>query len=558
MSTGLRRRPDEGARSARVGVRLATGFLALATPFLAASAVAQGLPADGPTGAEAEPAERRVPAEAATPWPRISEIVLVREDVFSPADAGKAFVPYGLANALHSVTRERYIRRELLLEPGDPLDPSALAEAERRLRATQLFRHVSVTAEGTKVVVETGDNWTLIPRMAFSSKGGKVTYQIGLEEGNLFGSGRSLGFRYDKGTERISRSLTWLEPQLLGSRWSLRVSGSDLSDGQAAEVALNKPFDSLRTPTAGSFLYRQATFEAKQYAGGNEVAAWEKHELRVELEGGLLTGLHGETADRLVAFAGPEKVDLREGSFGPPPPPEERSFFWVGAGYQREARDWIVRQNYEQLGRDEDYNLAPVGRVDVAGSLSAFGAERAGRVRLAGSVGTLVGNGFATLSVAGETRLDGGFQNARVRVAVRSWWPAGPFLVATKLQLRQAWNSDPEYQVQLDGQSGVRGYRLYAVSGEGNATANAEVRVVLIPDVFKIAVLGAAAFADGGISWGPPDGWWRLADAGIGLRIGLPRAGFNTLLRMDIARAFRPDPLGRTGWLLSFSSGQAF
>ena len=278
----------------------------------------------------------------------------------------------------------------------------------------------------------------------------------------------------------------------------------------------------------------------------------------MELEGGLLVGVRGDVAHRVIAFAGPEKVELSEGSFGPPPPPDGRSFLWTGIGYQREARDWIVRQNYEQLGRDEDFNLAPVGRVDLAGSFPALGSDGAARVRFGGSIGTLVGTEFSVFSVAAETRLDGGFQNARVRAAVRGWWPAGRFLVATRLGVRQAWNSDPEYQVQLDGQNGVRGYPLYAVTGEGNATANAEVRVVLVPDLAKIAVLGAAAFADGGISWGAPDGWWRLADAGIGLRIGLPRAGVNTLLRMDIARAFRPDPLGRTGWLLSFSSGQAF
>lgn len=488
----------------------------------------------------------------------ISEIVVRREDVFSPSDATKAFFPYGLANALHVVTRETFIRRELLLSPGDPLDPDLLAEAERRLRATQLFRHVDIRAEGTKVIVETGDNWTLIPRFAFSSKGGQLTYQLGIEEGNLLGSGRRLSFRYDNGTERISRSLTWYEPQLLGSRWGLRVSGSDLSDGQSTEVLLARPFDSLLTPAAGSFFFRQATYETKQYAGGEEVAVWEKDERRIELEGGFLFGVRGEKADRLVVFGGPEKVDLAAGSFGLPPPADGRSFFWLGGGLQREARNWIVRQNHEQLGRDEDFNLAPVGRVDVAVSPGAASTDAAGRVRLSGSAGALVGNGFTIGTFAFETRLDGGFRNARVRASARGWWPVGPGLVAVHVGWRQAWDSDPEYQVQLDGQNGVRGYPLYAVTGEGNVTANGELRAVLVPDLLRLVVLGAAAFVDGGVSWGEPDGWRRLLDAGVGLRIGLPRAGRNTLLRVDVARAFRPDPKGRTGWLLSFSSAQAF
>ena len=47
------------------------------------------------------------------------------------------------------------------------------------------------------------------------------------------------------------------------------------------------------------------------------------------------------------------------------------------------------------------------------------------------------------------------------------------------------------------------------------------------------------------------------SDVGIGLRMGLPRTPKN-LLRIDLAYALNRDPLGRKGWLLAFSSGQAF
>jgi hypothetical protein len=323
------------------------------------------------------------------------------------------------------------------------------------------------------------------------------------------------------------------------------------------ELGLNRPFDSLQTPSSGSLSYRQATYDTKLYAGGEEAAIWEKHERRFGAEGGMLLRVEGERADRLLAFVSWEDADLRERT-GPPPPPEERAFFWLGAGAQREARAWIVRRDHEQLGRDEDFNLAPVGRLDVAVSPSILGAVSAGRVRLSGSVGTTVGEGFSVATVSAETRLDGGLQNTLAQAAVRGWWNVGRFLVATRVGVRASWNADPENQARLDGQNGVRGYRLYAVSGTGNATANVELRTVLVPDVFRIAVLGAAAFADAGVSWGKPDGPSRLADVGVGLRVGLPRAGKNVLLRIDVARALHPDPLGRTGWLLSFSSGQAF
>ncbi len=343
----------------------------------------------------------------------------------------------------------------------------------------------------------------------------------------------------------------------LGSRWTLTASGADLSDGQSFAFGLERPFDALLTPRSALLSFRQAAFDTKLYAGGEELATWAKEERRVDAEGGMLLRARGEHADRLVAFVSWEDVEL-QAVVGPPPSPESRSYLWLGAGLQREERGWIVRRDYEQLGKDEDFNLAPVGRVDVAASPSVLGATAAGRVRASGTVGTPAGSGFALTSLSAETRLDGGLQNTLVSAAVRGWWPAGRLLVATRVGVRASWRADPEYQVRLDGQNGVRGYRLYAVSGTGNTTANVEVRTTLVPDVLRILVVGAAAFADAGLSWGDPDGTWRLADLGLGLRFGLPRAGKNVLLRMDVARAIHPDPLGRTGWLFSFSSGQAF
>ena len=46
-------------------------------------------------------------------------------------------------------------------------------------------------------------------------------------------------------------------------------------------------------------------------------------------------------------------------------------------------------------------------------------------------------------------------------------------------------------------------------------------------------------------------------DIGVGIRVGLPRTPKN-LLRIDFAYALNRDPLGRRGFIVSFSSGQAF
>ena len=491
-------------------------------------------------------------------FPAITGIEVRREDVFSPSEAAISYFPYGLANALHAGTKETFIRRELLLKVGDPLDPDALAEAERRLRATRLFRRVRVRAEGTKVVVETGDNWTLLPRFSFSNKGGATTYQVGLEEQNLLGTGRGLSFRYDNGTERISRSLAYDHPQLFGSRVQLHLAASDLSDGQSAEASLIRPFDSLTAPRAFWVFYRQENVDATLYAGGEESAVWKRRERGFAALLGRLSRATREEADRWGGLVQWEEVSLRPGGLGPPPPPDNRKFLWIGGGIEREARGWIERQDVEEIGRDEDFNLAPGGRIDLSISPPVLGASAAGRVRINGSTGRLLASGFSIATFSAETRIAGGPQNAIVQADVRAWWQAKGWTLSSRVAVRNGWRLDPEKQVLLDGESGVRGYRLHAVAGTGNTTANVELRRVLVPDILKLASLGMAAFGDAGYSWGPPDGEWHLADAGVGFRVGLPRAGKNVLLRIDVARSFRPDPLGRTGWLVSFASGQAF
>jgi outer membrane protein assembly factor BamA len=182
----------------------------------------------------------------------------------------------------------------------------------------------------------------------------------------------------------------------------------------------------------------------------------------------------------------------------------------------------------------------------------------AGYARAAGSLGTKIPHGFATLSASAESRWQDGPRASRLEAALKGFHLRPPVTVAARVAVRAGWRLDPEDRFELDGENGLRGYRLHAVNGTRNVVLNLEARRIVIPDLLHVVSLGVAAFADAGFSSGPPDGTRRLGDFGVGLRIGLGRASRHDLLRLDLARSFHPDPLGRTGWLLSFSSGQAF
>jgi hypothetical protein len=497
---------------------------------------------------------------AAEDAPRIDTVEIRPVNVFAPDEAAKAFFPYGLANVIHFTTRTSFIQDQLLFAPGDVLRPDLLAETERNLRAFGLFRRAHVRAEGTRVVVETADAWTLLLRGSLSNKGGVTTYSIGAEEYNLLGTGRQFGFGWEKETDRSSRSAFYVDPNLFAPHVSFRLDASELSDGRFFGLGLGRPFYALDVPWALEGALRLSDFDTKLYAGGEESNVWKQEERGALVTGGSLLSRDPDAVLRLVGSVAWTDVKLREGGLGPPPPEEgsHRTFLFLSAGLAREGSGWITRRLVDMIDRDEDFNLAPSGRLELGFSPPVGEVQGAGRALVSASMGTPLSSGFAVASVGGSTRVRGGVENALVSADARAFVMKGPWTLVGHLATAIGWRLDPEKQIPLDGDTGLRGYRLHAVEGDRRIVGNVEARVFAVPEILQLVSFGFVVFGDVGWSWGDPDGFWRLADAGVGLRIGLSRASKNTLLRMDVARSLHPDPLGRTGWLVSFASGQAF
>lgn len=456
------------------------------------------------------------------------------------------------------MTKASFIRKQLLFAEGEPLDPEILYETERALRRLGIFRGVAVKSEGGHVTVETQDAWTLLPRLSFSSRGGVVTYDFGLTDANFLGTGRQFGVRWAREADRISKSIYFQDPQFLRPYTFLTVRLEDLTDGEATVFGLDRPFYELRTKYAARALYSRTSKETTLYGGGDTVAKWRTSDKEALLEGGLALSSDSSRAYRAYAFAHFVDTVLEPGSYGPPPPPgAPRRFFFVGLGLEREGRRWIKVRQADRLDRDEDFNLAPSFRLDAAFSPAVWDAENATRVRFSGAVGTLVPGGFARITSTFSTRLRSGFENAVVNVDARVYHVRPHVTLVGRLGAVLGYRLDAEKQVEMDGATGLRGYRLHAASGTKRVVANLEARFFFLSDILKLFSLGGVAFADEGFLKGPPDDE-HFTDVGLGLRIGLARASTSTVIRMDLARALRPDPQGRKGWLLSFSSGQAF
>jgi outer membrane protein assembly factor BamA len=498
---------------------------------------------------------------AAQERPAISTVEIRPTNVFTDAEAAQKFFLYRFANALHITTKASFIETQLLFKPGDPLEPEILAETERNLRAFGLFRRVAIRAEGSRIVVETADAWTLLLRGSLSNKGGVTTYSAGVEEYNLLGLGMQLGIGFEQEVDRTSRSIFFVDPNALAPHAVFTLNASDLSDGQRFAASYGRPFYALEVPWSLGGAMNRSDFDTRIYAGGEESATWKERQRLATITSGFLTSGDLLQANRLLASIEWNEVLLRPTGEGPPPPPapaSNRKFLFVSAGFEHAGSEWITRRQVDQIERDEDFNLATDLQIKAGVSPGFDTRGVTGQVSASFQTGTSFPRGFALFTSTGSTRLESGFQNAMVGADARGYVLAGPWTFVGRIGTLLGWNLDPENQIVLDGTTGVRGYRLYAVEGNRRLVGNGEARVLVVPEIWSLLSFGLAAFGDVGYSWGQPDGFWHLADAGVGLRIGITRASKNTLVRIDVARVLHPDPLGRTGWLVSFASGQAF
>jgi Omp85 superfamily domain/Surface antigen variable number repeat len=507
---------------------------------------------------------------SAEDFPQIRQIQIVSENVFQDAETS---LLARVADAVHGVTREQVIRRELLFAEGERLDPGKLVESERNLRALGLFRRVEIRAipvgaDEVDVVVRTRDSWTTEVSGSVGRAGGKGHYGISLEEKNLFGTAKKFSLAAAERPDRSTREILYSDPQFLGRRLGLEVLYGNNSDGDRRHFSLDGGFRSLDSPAGAGLLFDQVTRQTRLYAEGSEVARFGIETRSFELSAGQrLTPEGSRPVARL--FAGYRR---EETTFGPVERagedftlPDARRFGFFFARIELARPEFSVQHDVAFFLRDEDFDLGDAFSFEVGYSPSALDAQEAIAASVKLARGQRIPGGFVVGSLTAETRERGSsFENTLAQGELFAVWrpsEASSHTVVGQAVLAVGNRLDREVQLEADGANGLRAYRLHAFAGDRRVVFNLEDRVRLTPELLHLVVLGAAVFVDAGYAW-PPGTPMRLsdlrADAGVGLRVGLPRASRHALFRFDLAYALRPDLQGHRGWLVSFSSSQAF
>jgi hypothetical protein len=515
-------------------------------------------------------AAEAAPAAAGEAPLRVGRISIECQDVFTPQEASKGWL-YETANVIHIATREAVVRRFLTFREGDAYDPRRLAESERNLRAQAFIRSASVTAGEPRdgvvdVRVVTQDVWSTEPSASYGHKGGKTTFAFKLVERNLLGPGSKLEVGYIQGIERSERQILFFDPQLFGPYTEASLLYSNNSDGREEAAELGRPFYSLTTPWSATASFDDALLQKKLYGGGSEVARFEQDHRDILAEYGIaLTA--SEAGARRLRF-GFDAVEDRFRHLPSRPEdllPEDRRFRFLLLHWDRIDNGYLKIDYIDAGSRFQDFNLGAVLSLEAGISPRLFGLDRTtGLLGAAGSRGAALGTrGFLLGSFSGESRLDGGFENARLTADLRGAWKTPsrfPQTTVFRLHGDRGWNLDRDVQFFADGLTGLRGYRLYAFSGDKTAIVNVEHRIHLGRELFQLVEPGLALFVDSGTA-APPGTRLRLSDfktdAGFGLRFQATRASV-PVIRLDFAWALDRDARGRSGLLISASSGTAF
>lgn len=153
--------------------------------------------------------------------------------------------PAGALSALHIRTGKETIRRQLLIRSGDPLDTLRALESIRRLRRQPYLADASLEvqecsdstagAPTLNLRVVTKDSWSTKPMIKVRSSSAAT---VGLEEGNVLGTGRSVKAYLRSDAGRTGVGIAYTDPWMFDSRYSGTLSRDVYRDGQDWRVSL--------------------------------------------------------------------------------------------------------------------------------------------------------------------------------------------------------------------------------------------------------------------------------------------------------------------------------
>jgi hypothetical protein len=488
----------------------------------------------------------------------IGKIDIDPRNIFDESDPRENKGLYRLANRLHVRTKPSTIRAQLLFKSGDRYSAQRLAESERNLRKLVFIYDAKVFpvryADGkVDVKVITRDVWTLDPSVSFGRSGGANSTSYSLQEENLLGWGKDLEIGRLSNVDRTSNIVEYSDPSVLGSRWTGALAYVDSSDGNQRIAQLSRPFYSLDTSWSATLSGQTYDRTISRYFLGNIVDQFNNDEKTYLLEGGVSSGLVDGWSKRLLFGMYYDRNDFLPTpatSLPAKPLPPDRTLSYPFVGFDIIQDQYGKAGDENQIGKTEDLYFGTEVTGEIGYSDAAFGANHDALM-----VKSAVVRGiewpydqqlFLNWDLSSRVESDQA-RNLISDAAVRYYWRWRPdWLLYASLSGTVTHALDPDVQLLLGGDNGLRGYPLRYEAGTSRGLLTVEQRVFTDWYPFRLIRVGAAAFADVGRTWGSGvvgnSDLGLLSDIGLGLRLGNARSGLGNVLHVDIALPLKDVP----------------
>jgi hypothetical protein len=480
--------------------------------------------------------------------PLIGDIQVVAGSIFDETDPAESGFLYRLANRLHIHTRDSTIRSQLLFTSGDPYSERILAESERLLRTQRFLNEPEIRPVAwhdgvVDVEVRSADVWSTTPGISLSRSGGHNALSFALDEVNLFGRGKTLAAEYSANVDRSSLGFHWSDPSVLGSRWTSDALYSVADDGDVWGVALERPFYALATPWSAGFSARGDTHVQDRYALGEVIDDYAVAQHAFDAHRGWSDGArYGWTQRWTVGFRYDESLFAPTVTALQGPLPSDRTLAAPYARFELIQDGYVTTRNFDQIGRTEDLQYGLQVAAELGASLPLLGGDEAILTQLSASRGYELSDG-QSLFVNGSA--SGRLQSADLRDGLLSASARYFARVNDRLTLFAGLSADfgsaldLDHELELGGDSGLRGYPLRYQTGSSRVLGTVEARFFTDWYPFHLARVGGAVFADAGVVGGysatDSAGAGTLRDVGFGLRLGNTRSALGNVLHVDLA-----------------------
>lgn len=489
---------------------------------------------------------------------KIRKIIVSSNPIFDESDPDAFFI-HRWANYLHINTRESTILNKLSFEAGEQVSQKDLEEAQRILRYEPYIRDAKVsivekapdadiTEEGEAILVETWDNWSLLPTVSLGRSGGESKFSVGLKEDNLLGYGIRTRIKYKSDADRTGYKLSLEAPlDSLIRHSKVAFNFHDNSDGQATQFKFNKPFYTLDTEDMYSAIYSDNLRIDTVRQNGVDINEFEhQHDFNSLIYGWKIDQSEDARSRIITGITQDKSVFTNIEEYPDSALPQDRDFLYPWAAYEYLEDDFKVLNNVHLINYNEDFNLGWHHYLK-------FGLETkdtADNAPVGYHLNWKTTRGFQDDAELLLLAFDGAGVFAtsqkdfyKVNLMAEYFYQISPKWTAyAKTRLSTSKNNYLDKPFALGDDTGIRGYPNDYQHGDNQWLFTTEIRNYPNINLYQLAELGWAAFVDIGQAYGGPDEnnevSGPIGSVGIGARIYSSRSSYGNVAHIDLSVPF--------------------